>query len=435
MGLQGLIELSTMSHGSTKQITELLEDLEGKFLESYEEWHERAEVGSYRHYFLGSIIISRRDSKQFIIDGQQRLTSMTLLLIYLHHLQEERYNEEEEPAQSLIFSKHHGQKSFNLDVSERSVCLDSLFKGQAFDPIDQSESVRNIVARYADIESNFPETLQGDALIYFIDWFKNNVDLIEIITYSDDEAYTIFETMNDRGLSLSPTDMLKGYLLANITDTKAREKANDLWRDRLLELSQLGKEENSDFFKAWLRAQLADSIRERKKGAVNKDFEMIGTTFNKWVHDENRRIGLKTSADFKDFVMLEFRSFSGHYIRVRKAARQLTPGLEYVFYNAHNNFTLQYPLVLAPLRSSDDLETANRKIRLVAGYLDIFIARRAVNFRTLDYSSIVYTMFNLMKDIRGLDVPELVATLKEKVATIEEKFDSISDCNSPGFLE
>ena len=69
-------------------------------------------------------------------------------------------------------------------------------------------------------------------------------------------------------------------------------------------------------------------------------------------------------------------------------------------------------LLLAPLRLDDNLETANRKIRLVAGYLDIFIIRRAVNFRTLDYSSIVYTMFNLMKESQKLDVPSLVKVLK-----------------------
>jgi len=304
--------------------------------------------------------------------------------------------------------------------------MDSLFKGQTFDPTDQSESVRNIVARYAVIQENFPETLRGEGLIYFIDWLKNNVDLIEITTYSDDEAYTIFETMNDRGLSLSPTDMLKGYLLANIANGEERVKANDLWKDRLLDLSKSGKEEDADFFKAWLRAKYADTIRERKKGAVNKDFDFIGTTFHKWIHDESKRIGLKSSVDFRDFVMQEFKNFSGHYIRVRQASRQMIPGLEYIFYNAHNNFTLQYPLVLAPLRSNDDQDTVNRKIRLVAGYLDIFIARRAVNFRTLDYSSIVYTMFNLMKEIRGLDVPALVTLLKEKVATMEESFNGVS---------
>src|SRR6266700_274092 len=287
----------------TKQVTELLEDLEAKFLDGYEEGHVRTEVEHYRHYFLGSIIVSNRDGKGFIIDGQQRLTSLTLLLIYLHHLQQERYGEDEEEVQSLIFSQKHGQKSFNLDIPERNACMDSLFKGQTFDPTDQSESVRNIVARYAVIQENFPETLRGESLIYFIDWLKNNVDLIEITAYSDDEAYTIFETMNDRGLSLSPTDMLKGYLLANIADAEERAKANNLWKDRLLDLSKSGKEEDADFFKAWLRAKYADTIRERKKGAVNKDFDIIGTTFHKWIHDESKRIGLKSSMDFRDFVM------------------------------------------------------------------------------------------------------------------------------------
>ncbi len=316
--------------------------------------------------------------------------------------------------------------NIGVDVDERVECLEALYNYQPFNPNGCPESVRNIAVRFDDIVDNFPVTLKNGVLPYFIDWLKDNVDLVEITTYSDDEAYTIFETMNDRGLSLSPTDMLKGFLLTNIGDTEERAKANDLWKNRLMELANLGKEEDADFFKAWLRAEYAESIRERKKGATNKDFDIIGTTFHKWVHDESKRIGLKNSTDFRDFVMVQFKSFSGHYTRIRHAAQQLTNGLEYVFYNAHNNFTLQYPLLLAPLRSNDDLETANRKIRLVAGYLDIFIARRAVNFRTLDYSSIVYTMFNLMKEIRELDVPSLVEVLKAKVAMMEESFYGMS---------
>jgi uncharacterized protein with ParB-like and HNH nuclease domain len=41
-------------------------------------------VESYGHYFLGSIIISESDAKKFIIDGQQRLTTISLLLIRVH---------------------------------------------------------------------------------------------------------------------------------------------------------------------------------------------------------------------------------------------------------------------------------------------------------------------------------------------------------------
>src|SRR5437588_8145698 len=120
--------------------------------------------------------------------------------------------------------------------------------------------------------------------------------------------------------------------------------------------------------------------------------------------------------------MNRFNRFASYYIRIRQAAQKLMPGFEYIFYNAHNNFTLQYPLLLAPLCSEDDLETVDRKMRLVAGYLDIFIARRVVNFRTLNYSSIVYTMFNLMKDIRDLDLLALAATLEKKVAELPETF-------------
>jgi uncharacterized protein with ParB-like and HNH nuclease domain len=65
----------------TKQVRELMEDLSGKFLEDYKPIDERDSVQKYGNYFLGSIIISRKNGHSFIIDGQQRLTTITLLLI------------------------------------------------------------------------------------------------------------------------------------------------------------------------------------------------------------------------------------------------------------------------------------------------------------------------------------------------------------------
>ena len=285
-----------------RQITELLEDLEAKFLDNYEEGHPRSSVEQYRHYFLGSIIVSTRESKKYIVDGQQRLTSITLLLIYLHNLQ--RDSQKQVDVSNLIFSEKYDTKSFNIDIDERAACLEAIYSGQAVNANGASESVHNLLARYEDIIDNFPETLKGIALPYFIDWLKDNVDFVEITTYSDEEAYNIFETMNNRGLSLSPTDMLKGYLLANIQDVDDRNKANDLWKSRLLDLARLGKEEDADFFKSWLRAKYADSIRERKKEATPRDFDIIGKPFHKWVNDEHKRIGLKSSENFSDFVQI-----------------------------------------------------------------------------------------------------------------------------------
>ena len=73
-----------------RQVRELIDDLTGKFLDSFDPRHSRHEVESYGHYFLGSIVISHKRGQRFVVDGQQRLTTLTLLLIHLHHLQEDR---------------------------------------------------------------------------------------------------------------------------------------------------------------------------------------------------------------------------------------------------------------------------------------------------------------------------------------------------------
>ncbi len=111
--------------------------------------------------------------------------------------------------------------------------MEALFDSDAFDPSDQTESVQNLYADQ-DLTREAPEELREAALPYFVDWVIDNVHLVEITAYSDDDAYKIFETMNDRGLSLSPTDMLKGYLLANM-ESQRRVPANELWRGRLLQ--------------------------------------------------------------------------------------------------------------------------------------------------------------------------------------------------------
>ncbi len=407
-----------------ENISVLLEDLESKFLQSYEEGHARTKVQEYPHYFLGSIVISRKNDQNFIIDGQQRLTSLTLLLIYLSHLQMDEPDSDRVDVSKFVYSERFGQKSFNIDVPERSDYIRALFRGEDFPTDARPESIRNIVARYKDIEQLFPDTLKNNTLPYFIDWLIDDVDLVAITAYSDDDAYAIFETMNDRGLSLSPTEMLKGYLLSRIDDPELKQKANDLWRARLLQFLER-EEAEADFFKSWLRSQYADTIRERKKGAVNNDFEGLGTSYHKWVRDNQKRVGLTTHLDFYDFIHRLFDHYSTHYLRLHQAAKELTPGLEYVYYSAHNDFTLQEPLILAAIRPEDDVATVDKKMRLVAGYIDIFIARRIVNSRTLGYSSIVYTMFNLMKEIRGLDVPSLVEFLKSKVQQMEETFEGV----------
>ena len=113
-----------------KQVAELVEDLTTKFLESHEEGNERSAVADYAHYFLGSIIISDKDGQKFIIDGQQRLTTLTLLLIFLQHQLDDA--EHKGQIADLIFSQKYGKRSFNLDIPERTACMEALYKSEEF---------------------------------------------------------------------------------------------------------------------------------------------------------------------------------------------------------------------------------------------------------------------------------------------------------------
>jgi hypothetical protein len=300
--------------------------------------------------------------------------------------------------------------------------MEALYSGELIDDAEQPESIRNIVGRYADIEEHFPEDLAAEGLPFFVDWLMENVHLVEITAYSDEDAYTIFETMNDRGLSLSPTDMLKGYLLANITDAERRNAASHVWKERVGTLQGLGKEEDADGIKSWLRSQHAESIRERKRGALPRDFDLIGTEFHRWVRDREQALGLLSTLDFARFIERDFAFYTRQYQRLRRAAEELTDGLECVFYNAQHNFTLQYPVLLAPLRMDDSEADILRKIRITARYLDVLIARRIWNFRAIDYSTMQYAMFIVMRDIRSKAVPDLTTTLSDKLTSEQETF-------------
>ena len=409
-----------------KQVAELIDDLSNKFLESHEPGNERTSVGEYGHYFLGSIIISDKDGRKFIIDGQQRLTSLTLLLIHIYRLLED--DDLKKELANLIYSYKTGKRSFNLDVEERTPCMDALFTGQPFEENGHSESVVNILHRFQDIEECFPDDLEGEALPFFADWLIENVHLVEITAYSDADAYTIFETMNDRGLSLTPTDMLKGYLLANITESELRNRVSVVWRDRVAALQNIGKEEESDAIKGWLRSQHAETIRERKRDAVPRDFDLIGTEFHRWVRDHEVSLGLSSDAGFSHFISEDFAFYSRWYERIRSASESPSAGLEAIHYNAQNNFTLQYPVLLASLIRSDGEDEVLRKLRIVSKFLDIIIARRIWNGKSTSYSALQYNMFQLViLKIRGKSALELARILHDRLSDEDDVWFSDND--------
>jgi hypothetical protein len=413
----------------SKQVAELVADLTTKFLDLYEPVHSRKDVASYPGYYLGSIIISQKGSQPFIVDGQQRLTTLTLLLTFLRRLQQDR--DDRVDVDSLIYSEKFGEKSFNLDVADRVECMKALFDHGTYDPRpDDAESVLTLVDRYDELNGLFPEELRGHPLPYFIDWLKDRVQLVQITAYADDDAYAIFETMNDRGLKLTPADMLKGYLLANIDEGAPRTKANELWRKRLRTLDDRAEDASSDFLKTWLRSQYSTKIRERKKDARPEDWDRIGTEFHRWLRGDYERLGLTSRQAYYDFITVDLDFYSRQYERVidaSNAAFDPSSPLRFIRYNADHRFTLQDQLLLAPLRVSDDLATMDRKLEIVGRFADILLAWRIWNFRATDYSTMQYAMFTVMRDIRSLDVEGLAKALYTYLMGVTETFDNNDD--------
>ena len=410
-----------------KHVDELLSDLQSKFLSSYKAGDDTKKVSSYEAYFLGSIIVSKRNGKSYLIDGQQRVTSLTLLLICLYRAAKAKNLPVIQTIAPLIFSDNLGEPKFNLDIPERLPVIEALFKGESFNPDGKDESIQTMYARYEDIEQNDLIADLGDAFPHFAYWLMTQVGLIEIATDNDNYAYAIFETMNDRGKSLSPVDMLKAYLLAPIEDAEQRRNANQEWKKTVLDLISWGgthePERDAQCIKAWLRAQFAETIRDRKAGASDKDWELVGTVFHRWVRDNRARLKLGTATENLVMISVSFPFFSKAYRRILDASRNYTKGLEAVFYNAHNDFTWQNTVLLAPLVTTDDDETVRRKIAVTATYLDIWLMRRVVNYIRVGYSTTSYAMWLLCGDIRRKPLNELVRILSKKLLDDDVTFE------------
>ena len=402
-----------------ENIDELLFDLQNKFLSSYKPGEETTLVGGYAEYFLGSIIVSNRAGRSYLVDGQQRVTSLTLLLIALYRATKDKGLGVHQTIAPLIFSDNLGQPKFNLDISERLPVIEALFKGKPFNGGGSDESIQTMAARYRDIVQSELWDEIGEALPHFAYWLMTRVGLIEIVTDSDNQAYAIFETMNDRGKPLSPVDMLKAYLLAPITDEAVRRRVNDVWKHEMLSLNtwagSLERERDAQFIKAWLRAQHSQTIRERVAGSTDKDWELIGTVFHRWVRDHSQALGIGSAAANAALMEEQMRFFARAYRLVLDASSVYTQGLEAVFYNAHNDFTWQSTVLLAPLVATDDDQTVRQKLAITATYLDIWLMRRVVNYIRVGYSSTSYAMWLLCRDIRRKSVPELVAVLAQKL--------------------
>lgn len=250
----------------TEQAVQLLDDL-GEALD-----RDEAEP-----YFLGSVVLVKHkgvaDSQ--VIDGQQRLTTLTILLAVLRDLAED--DDIRNDLERMIVQP--GNRIRRLEPKPR---LTLRSRDAAFfrDKVQRSGSITDLVALKPDalrndaqvaVRANADEYRQrlsrwsGDRRLDLVTMLSERTFLVVVSTPDLDSAHRIFSVMNARGLDLSPADIFKSLVIGDLPQALSETYA-DKWEDAE---EALGRDDFADLF---LHVRVIVS-KERAKKILLKEFQ------------------------------------------------------------------------------------------------------------------------------------------------------------------
>ena len=201
-----------------EQVEKLLQDIYDEF------YDEEGQLVKGPEYFLGSIVVCQGDDGTYqLIDGQQRMTTIYLVLCGIRDLLVEINESPNDTLKAQIASAatdDEGQEVFRhrllLQYDDSKGILDQIVKKpDKLDEIkDNTTSVERISGAYQDIKEFLRVNcdVSPKHLRRFYAAFTKRVKLIRIKTPSIANALKVFETINDRGVGLNAMDLLKNLL-------------------------------------------------------------------------------------------------------------------------------------------------------------------------------------------------------------------------------
>ncbi len=254
---------------TTDEAGELFDDLE-------ECMADQGGAKAAEPYFLGSVVLIKQEGapRAEVIDGQQRLTTLTLLLATLaervsgdqSRALEKYINEpgdlveEREPRPRL--SLRDRDRAFFHRYVQTPGGLESL---RGLKPNSMTDPQRNIRANTVLYHERLAR--MGEAEAFKLGrYIVNNCYLVAVSTPSMQSAYRIFSVMNDRGLDLLTSDILKADIIGKLPERR-REEYTSKWED--MEES-LGRDTFDDLFthirmiyqRAKLKTTVLDAFRD-----------------------------------------------------------------------------------------------------------------------------------------------------------------------------
>ena len=423
----------------TAQIQDLLDDFITEFSTYYQPGDDDTKVSSYGYYYLGSIII---DSASNLVDGQQRLTSISLLLIYLYHRLKSINPAVAYELRSYAYKKRLGEATATFTVSspDRFETMQAILNGTGF-PSDASESAARLQRRYNDILTLFPASMPDDELTVFATWIATNVQLISITADNGNDAYRIFSTQNDRGKPLSKMDMLKADILSHIEENQQEER-NDQWKGiiSLLHNSvsefRKGVPEEETVMGMMLNSYYATEIVSQKelkgenvskRSSMESDFVRSRWNPYKWAISNKEKMGLKTSDDYCKFID-RFQQYAQMYVHIRSVMKEnhCPKGQENLYHLPTQYISpLFITLLLSPMTLAQTTDEVLEQINLIARFLDIFVAKYCFKRWGIGTETNYDFHFQgLIKKLRGKSLIEIKYHLAQFIA---ERGYAISD--------
>ncbi len=309
-------------------------------------------------HFIGSILyvldrITHSDNALLIIDGQQRLTTITLLLTALRDHWSDEVKREEIENHYLINSDKDGDKKFRLILSESDKdTLLSLIDKNRRKPSDPS---LKIVENFKLFEEWVSNTDKLETIFKGLE----KLMIVEIaLEKGKDDPQLIFESMNSKGIELAQTDLIRNYIVMETEIEKREGFYNKYWRAMEEEFKQ-----NKKLFDRFVRHYL--TIKTREIPNINKVYVAL--------KDYRQKEGIGIEDLLKDL-----QKYCGYFCRIvfkKEADKDLNKALGFL---VDLEMDVIYPLLLELYSDYSDGVLSKDDFIPIIALIESYIFRRAV---------------------------------------------------------